>query len=194
LLNIDGAKAVEPILATLNEGIGIAVEPSILDVNNPPIEPLLAGLRSDRGYVREIAGEMLRKVSDAEIRKINEPDVRVLVAALEDEIIYVRNGAANVLRRISEDMEMKMTTKASVASLIALLHDSRDDVRFKVVNLLELIGDPLAVQPLTNLLQTAEPSISGFMIARALARIGTPEALEAVARWRREQGQGGDEK
>ena len=80
----------------------------------------------------------------------------------------------------------EMGDKRVVEPLIDLLQETDNiSLRRFVVQVLSQIADTRATRPLRALL-AAEDSFFTHEIARALEAIGTPEAISAVATWRRE--------
>jgi HEAT repeat protein len=150
--------------------------------------------------VRAVAAKLLGRFGDAtdapglsEALRDGNPDVRVAVAEALGEIgdpaaveglvetlgdAKVRGAARQALVKIGEP---------AVLMLVAALSDE-DNVRGVATRALVEIGEP-AVPGLVEALGDDDSRVREAA-ALALEKIGSPEALEAVARWR-ESGEGG---
>jgi len=134
-----------------------------------------------------------------------------LVNKLEDEDCQVRLAAVEVLRNIDNEIAVEALIKALgdgealvsdaaaaalvkhgrkvVPGLLKALESTNVGMRGAAVEALGKIADKSAVQPLIGLLEDTEhPWLAEQRIcdlaARALLSIGTPEARNAVKRWR----------
>ena len=126
-------------------------------------------------------------------------DVPALIAALSNEDRQVRSHAATALGDIIEDVctsaffTLKRMGEPAVPALINGLDNQDSRIRSYAIYLLEGIGDARAVAPLIELLadntRTRVFSLRTRRIcdeaAKALEKIGTPEALAAVAAFRK---------
>lgn len=139
-------------------------------------------------------GERLQQDEDAEVRWTcvisldrigSDQAVSALINALqEDENFVVRRACVRSLDRIgSED--------AVLALIDALQKDDNADVRSSCARALGTIGSEQAVAVLINALQDTEKAgwrgTVAHIAAEALEKIGTPEALQAVAEWRKQK-------
>jgi HEAT repeat protein len=134
---------------------------------------------------------MLKRLKDedsqvrwAVVRAIEgRPEPQVLKAflyALRDPEYLVADAAAAALGRVGA---------AAVPGLRTLLKDKNPDVRGRVVEALGKIGDASTVPELIKLLEdeatpAREKKPISELAAAVLEQIGTPEAVEALARWR----------
>jgi len=95
--------------------------------------------------------------------------------ALNDADTYMRLSAAAALRRIGDPR--------AVDALIRALNDAVPTVRLSAADALRRIGDAHAVDPLIRTLYDPHAAVRWYA-AYALEEIGTPEARQAVAKWR----------
>jgi HEAT repeat protein len=145
------------------------------------------------------------------LENIGSPALDVLVNLLNDPVEDVRNKAVRALKEIKDERaaapllpllkDASPVVAASAAqalqqldapvseSVIELLQDPDPEVRARAVQVLGGLKDPRAVAPLTAMLND-ETLVSprkrpmNFFVSTALNLIGTPEAVEAVSRWR----------
>jgi HEAT repeat protein len=119
---------------------------------------------------REIADEVARL-----LMKLGEPAIKQLVAALSttDE---------NVILRVAKLLAITRAKAEAVQPLIALLNSEEDGIVWAAVDLLGEIGDERAVEPLLVGLtdETKDSYHRGVHVPRALARIGSPKAVELL--------------
>ncbi|MDX1995140.1 MAG: HEAT repeat domain-containing protein [bacterium] len=176
-------------------------------IGSPAVEPLIAALGNQNRFVRYRAAQVLGNIKD-------ERAVEPLISVLSDEHPVMRYTAASALGNIGDKRAVEPLIAAlgdteadvrrfvaealgeigdarAVEPLIAALRDENVDVRANVVRALGKIGDIRAVKPLfpllldidTEQINVFHPSICDTT-ASALEKIGTPEALEALRRWR----------
>ncbi len=160
--------------------------------------------------------EVRSEAADA-LGKIGDPAIPALLDALHDANWTVRSGAARALGMIGDpasipalldglhdaDSQVRSTVAlalrafadpSAVPALMDALRDAAWWVRRNAAEALGKIGDPSAVPCLIERLADTEKPYSSDSrrvcdaAAEALRKIGTPEALEAVRRWREEQG------
>lgn len=151
-------------------------------IGTTAVPSLLVALGDSVHFVRAEAARALGEIGDLST-------VPNMLEALHDTSPEVRAEATKALRKIGT---------AALPNLLMTLRNSRPDVRSRVVSVLGDIGDPVAVPRLIELLVDTEQGKAGYSLfekvgrvcdfaAEALEKIGTPEALEAVRRWREEQ-------
>jgi hypothetical protein len=148
--------------------------------NAMAVPSLLVALRDEDGGVRRDAAVALGKIGDATA-------VPGLLETLRDEDRDVRWETAASLGKIAN--------VTAVPSLLEALRDKDSAVRGWAVIALGQIGDAVAVAGLIELLYDITYSWHDEqrvcdVIATALKRIGTPEALAAFEEWRRKQQDG----
>jgi HEAT repeat protein len=132
----------------------------------------LAKLLHDREWrVRWGAAEALWEIGAAAIP--------ALIELLREQDDYVRRAAMRALAQIGSP---------AIPALIAALEDSNWDVRWTAANALHEIGDA-AVPALVEALD-GDHWQATWAAADTLKRIGTPDAMEAVDKWR--EGRGSD--
>ncbi len=169
---------------------------------------LVAALQDDDVGVRQVAARALTGI------EVNDTDVMAaLVAALHDEDVWVCVYASTALGKagppavpllLNALQDEKATTRYfavkalsiirdadTVPALINLLDDGRPDVRWIAAEALGLIGDIRAIAALIVCLNDEERTrwfgdeSVAQATAKALQRIGSAEATEALARWQR---------
>jgi HEAT repeat protein len=158
-----------------NWSVRLAAVRSLLEVGDKRSSPALAECLSDsQSAVREAAAEALGLISD-------ERALPGLLGALQDREGFVRRAAAEALGCIGSE-------KATI-DLIERLRDPDYHVRWAAAVALGRIGDPAAVEDLIGLLNDEDgPKWDQRricdVVAEALMKIGTPEAINAVNNWR----------
>ncbi len=137
----------------------------------------------------EALGDLDEQVRFAAVRALGnytgETAVQGLLSALQDPVLMVKDAAGEELGKMDG---------AALPGLLALLNDPAldADTRGVIIETLGRIADPSTVDILILCLEDeSAPRMEEWRIcdlaAAALERIGTPEALDAVAEWRREQ-------
>lgn len=158
-----------------NWSVRLAAVRGLLEVGDVRSSPALAECLSDpQASVREAAAEALGLISDGRA-------LPGLLSALRDPEGFVRRAAAEALGCIGSD-------KATI-ELIERLRDPDYHVRWAAAVALGRIGDPAAVEELIGLLNDEDgPKWDQRricdIVAEALTKIGTPEAINAVSNWR----------
>lgn len=204
LRQIDGVYVVPDAVDVLNDASesNRITTPDLVDaVNNPSesdqmtavktfadivdtsvVPGLLDALRGESIYVRSQSMNALKRKGVAAVPG--------LIEALHDENWDVRSASSEVLKGIGV---------AAVPGLIEALQDENIGVRIIVALTLGRIANKRAVNALIQRLSDTEKlypqSIERVCdyAAEALEKIGTPEALVAVRKWREEQGRGDSE-
>jgi hypothetical protein len=145
------------------------------------VEPLIVALHNDNKWIRREAAFNLGHLGD--LRAVNP-----LISILNDESASVRVHTVQALGKLSD--------LSVVPPLLRALQDANWFVRVSAAQALGQIGDSRAIPRLIELLSDIEQGATEYerqhvfdAAAEALERIGTSEALEAVARWRRELGE-----
>jgi HEAT repeat protein len=173
-------------------------------------------LKDDDSWVQEAAAQMLGAIGDTSavpalisaiedpqnvstsvreysVRAIYEfPDeraIQALIGALTDPNWETAYYAASTLGKIQKH--------SAVTALAQALNDERDVVRAGAATALGELGAVDALPQLLPLLNDNEKTIRIIQpvciwAAKALENIGTPEALEAVNKWREERGSGNE--
>jgi HEAT repeat protein len=183
-----------------------AVAEALAWVGNPAAVPVLCqALKDDNWMVRVAASRALLEIGDGAA-------VPSLVEALDDKHSRVRQVAAEVLGLLghvsaldgllrhlhdSEPLVRRAAAEALGAigdsransDLLSALDDHDAQVRWTVTEALGKVGDANAIEKLIALLQDTytpdwEEKPLCELAAEALQHIGTPEALQAVTRWR----------
>jgi HEAT repeat protein len=144
------------------------------------IDLIASAMHDENELVRESAAEVLGRVGGATA-------ATALVAGLKDGEGFVRRSAAEALG------EMKSSSPAIPNSLIAVLDDDEYQVRYAAVEALGKLKAEVAVRPLAELLRVKEASSwderpLGEVVAEALERIGTADAVAVVEMWKNSNG------
>ncbi len=140
------------------------------------VDPLINTLKDEDKRVRRNAVKALGKLGD--VRAVDP-----LINTLKDEDKHVRRNVAEALDKLRD--------VRAVEPLINALKDEDKWVRRDAAFALGELGDVRAITPLTQLLSDNARATSYSrdrvcdVAARALEKIGTPEALAAVAEWRK---------
>lgn len=151
---------------------------ALYDIGNPAAVPALSeALRDTDSGVREKATQALAHIGTSTA-------IPALAEALRDTDSGVRYTAVGALGRIGNP--------AAIPALLDALHDADSRMRSAAAQALGSIGDPAAVPALIErLVDTNKASFSKSRVCddavAALEKIGTPEALEAVRRWREDE-------
>ncbi len=156
----------------------------------------------------------MRQVAARALTRIGEPAVTPLIAVLEDEANSpaVRGTAAVTLGQIGHRRAIKPLTEMlgaadtdvrygaamglelfesaaafgpdTVSKLIAVLADDDARVRLTAADVLGHVGGERATDALVQVLYGNDPDLAA-RAAFALAKVGTPEAVSAVEKWRK---------
>ncbi|MBZ0315539.1 MAG: HEAT repeat domain-containing protein [Anaerolineae bacterium] len=167
-----------------------------------PVPFYLKGLLAENAAIREGAAYRLGEIGDSTavpglaealrdsddrvrykaieaLTRIGTPAIAGLLHALHDcDDLWVLGRAVVVLKNIGE---------LAIPELLVALHDSEANVRRIAVVVLGNIGDSAVIPILLDTLRDSDADVRSDAVW-ALGQIGTPEALEAVRRWREEQG------
>nr|WP_290222496.1 HEAT repeat domain-containing protein [Trichocoleus desertorum] len=140
------------------------------------IPTLIDFLRQEDAGLRQAAAEALQGLGP--IAKAAVPD---LILALEDKSVEVKATAAKALGEIEPE------NPAIAELLMPLLQDENASVRASTAHALQLMGKyaEIAVPALIEAFKDEVERVSQSA-AKALAEIGTPEAKDAIARYRRQ--------
>jgi hypothetical protein len=138
--------------------------------------PLIQVLDSPNKLLREAAVDALAELSDR--RAVHD-----LIQVLSDEDIFVRAASAEALGKLGD--------RRAVEPLILALDDPDVRVYRSVAEALGKLGDERAVNVLIQVLKFGNLLYAAHA-ANVLERIGTPDALAAVAEWRKQR-KGDDE-
>ncbi len=139
-------------------------------MSDTAIEPMIEMLKHDDSEVRLAAADVLGAVAKPLDLEIGLTAVPPLLDRLtNDDAWAVRRKAASALGGLAETA----LAGGSVQPLIARLGDRRPEVRAAAANALGTLGDPVAAQPLADLLLTNRIGATAE-IADALARLGPP--------------------
>jgi len=147
-----------------------------------PLAHLIAQLVSPDPDTRMFAAEGLGQYAayhkDASMLPTAVPH---LADVLRDPVRGVRLAAAYSLGAIGDEQ--------AVPELINILAASDDDrgMQLVIIKALGKLGDPRAVSPLVDVLGSGKSRCLSVAAAKALRRIGTPEALAAVEKWQPEK-------
>jgi HEAT repeat protein len=122
-----------------------------------------------------------RKVAVKTLAQMNHPAAQAaLAAAVQHPMRDVRVAAAFSLAELTQ-----YTDARAVPGLVDALRDESPDVRYSAALALAEICDPSAVPGLIEaMFDITIGARARKACAKALECIGTPEALEAVERWR----------
>lgn len=150
-------KAVREAAFTILVEQGAAAVPELVE-----LFPTIGG--SARLYVIRALGEIgHRSASTLLVELVRTQD--------PEEYVFVSSLAAKALGQIG-DLE----------ALMDLIGDRRSGPRRMAATVMGTVGDPRAVPALRQALSHPDTAFQNIA-AKALARIGTPEALAAVAVW-----------
>ncbi len=178
---IGNPAAVPPLIEQLDDPnwtVRVAVIRALMEIGDLRAVTGIAKMLADpKDLVREAAAEALGELGDPAA-------AAALVNAVSDPEEFVRLAA---LRAIG-----KLGYENAVPTLINALDDSSSHIRWMAATALENIASEAAVPALIASLEDYdgpywEDSKVCDVAARALERIGTPQALDAVAQWRRSQ-------
>jgi HEAT repeat protein len=173
--SLGDARAVEPLITVLGETESRIRQATAIALGQlrdaRAVEPLVAALRDADNGVRESAATALGWLRDRRA-------VETLMWALRDRYAFVRRWVANALGKLGEP---------GFQALLTALRDTNAGVRSDAAEALGELGDARAVEPLVVLLEDTEDAYWERVCdvaTEALERIGTPEAVAAVAAWR----------
>ncbi|MFB0562557.1 MAG: HEAT repeat domain-containing protein [Candidatus Lokiarchaeia archaeon] len=173
---INDPKAIEPLIQTLKDRNHYfqreAVE-VLVKFGDKAVEPLIRALKDENTIIRIMAAKVLGKIKD---KRAVEP----LTRALKDENWGVREAAGWALREIEEPVEPLIPAlkdkepRVRIERQLSAMHDlvlrvvdflenhrvSRyDELDYRIIEfvlacrVLEVIGDPVAIPTLVNLLE-----------------------------------------
>jgi HEAT repeat protein len=174
----DDERVVEPLVVALNDKSKHvrfwAAKSLVRWREKRAVEPVLLMLQDENDDLRSVAAEILGKLGDARA-------VEPLMSALKDTS-YVATFAALSLGQIGDIR--------AINPLIDSLNHPSGSVRGYAARALGLLGDDRAIGPLINRLTDTghgKWELVCESAAAALTRLGTPEALAAVEKWRASQ-------
>ncbi|MBA3872422.1 MAG: HEAT repeat domain-containing protein [Anaerolineae bacterium] len=158
------------------------------------VTPVLVKVGDQRALPHLIAamGAEVDEVCDAATwgaSQFGKAAIPFLLEAIKSENPRQRKYAARVLGRIQD--------ASVVDDLVMLLNDSDMKVRLAALSALEDIGDVRAVEYIIPLLLGQEQNLDDEWLTASYAaqvlrgKLATPEGLEAVERWEREEGGNG---
>lgn len=113
----------------------------------------------------------------------------MLPTAVPHLIETLHNDPARAVRLAAAYSLGALHDARAVPALIDVLRASEGDrgLQLVVAKALGKLGDPLAVPALLEALQGGKSWCVSVAAAKALERIGTPEALTSARKWRSEQ-------
>ncbi len=140
-----------------------------------------SGIHMDRDSIEDLVAHLMWMVSNP--REWRDQDV---FEGIHNIALWViRENAIMALGNIGHEN--------AIPTLIQALSDEDTDVRRHTLEALIKVGIPSVPSLITKLKDLKRPSYSSIRVcdyaADALQKIGTPEALEAVRKWREEQNQ-----
>jgi len=188
---IGDARAVEPLIVTLNDNYGVvgkAAVDALGKIGAPAVEPLITALKDSDWNVRQAAAQALER--------IGTPSVKPLVSVLEDSDWNARQIIAEALDKLDwkpgkdqaganywvtkGNWEKCVAVGApAVDPLVSVLKYSDKDVRQAAVEALGRIGDIRAVDPLVTMLKDSDWHVRQAA-AEALGKIGDVRAVEPL--------------
>jgi len=204
---IGDVRAIEPLIEIMGSRdvyFDDVVGDAIGNIGEPTVKPLLVALHDVNPARRLNAAFALKHIRDVRA-------IKPLVAALNDKKWFVRNSIVVALANMrdfvveelfivlnSSDRDVRISgidalgriksTQATKA-LINMLHDTDEHVRYHATFAIGQIRDAISIGALSECLNdVSEWVCKGASVA--LENIGTPEALEALQKWREEQGNG----
>jgi HEAT repeat protein len=141
----------------------------LAEIGEPSVEPLLASLQHKHWSVREWSAKALGWIGD-------ERAVDPLCERCGDENLHVCEGAIAALGLVGG--------KRAVARLKEVLRSENPRIRNRAILALGVTRDEQAVEPLVQLLR--DPRNAGFhhLVIRALKKLDTPLAHQAIAAYR----------
>lgn len=154
-------------------------------IRSPDSVPaLIKALDDENGRVRDTVASSIIEIADLQY-------VPILVSNIRSDSVNLRKTSAWILGGLK--------VRSALPVLRELIRDTDSGVRAHAIGALGEIGNQTVVADLTQQLsdQASFTSIAGEpilsmsvadVVARALVQIGTPEALEAVERWKKEEG------
>lgn len=149
----------------------------------PTVETLIADLHSPNPDMRVAAADGLGQYAAF------HEDTSMLPSAIPHLVKAFRTDPARGVRLAAAYSLGAIGDARAVPDLIDGLHASASDqgLQLVIAKALGKTRDPLAVTALIEVLQSGISRCVSAAAARALERIGTPEALAAVETWRSEQ-------
>lgn len=166
-----GKPAIEPLISTLSNSDADVRRNTVIALGEigdaHAVEPLVSALSDPDANVRYRAAIALGK--------IGEPAVEPLVSALSDRVANVRYSTAYALQQIGI---------RAIEPLINALSNPDANIRGSAAYALAEIGHTRAVEPLINALRDPNEDVQGSAVD-ALERLATPDALAAVAAFKR---------
>lgn len=164
----------------------IAAIRAIGEIGEPSAAPAVARMMTDKKLlVREVAAEILGMLK-------SESSLDALYQGLEEERGFVRRASIEALGEIGSNQ--------AVPKLIDMLQHENPQIKWAVIDALGKIGDPGVVSdliayldndyqlPLHNEHEDENAKLKlGDVVARALQKIGSADALEAVHKWKRDR-------
>ena len=124
---------------------------------------LIEFLRDDHKPIQELAMDTLTRIGTAEV-------MGGLLPLLHENDARVKNMAMEVIREIAYDR---------ISLLIPFLDDPRESMRTAIADLLGLIENPGAVEPLIASLKDTSPHVRSSALA-GLGRLADERAIEAI--------------
>ena len=178
-----GEPAVEPLLRVMKQKqplpeqgpaafrrSKLATVAAFKAMGETAIEPMIDMLNHDEAEVRLAAADVLGTVAKPLDLEIGLTAVPPLLQRLKDDDAWsVRRKAASALGGLAETA----LEGNAVQPLIAQLDDDRPEVRAAAASALGVLGDPVAAQPLADLLLTNRIGATAE-IAGALEKLGPP--------------------
>lgn len=178
LSQADNNQAVLPLIVALKDefaGVRLAAVGALGRLRDPiAVGPLIRLLDDPSPRVRQNTAMVLGIIGD-------QRALQPLVAQLLGDDAAMRKYAALAIGGMGHD---------AIDPLLGVLKHKDSEVRALAVTLLGEIADPAAVPGLIRALDDeAQPRRRPIseIAAEALEKVGTPEALEAVAKWRAAQ-------
>jgi hypothetical protein len=164
LAKIGDARVVRFLIKALKEGSEFVTVDNLLNLGEPAMEALIAGLDDKDAGLRWQCVLALGETGDGHA-------VEPLARALKDKDMRVREAAAQALGKIGDNR--------AAGALVEALSDSDRYVREFAANSLGDIGEASAVEPLANRLKDDIWQVR-CAIVRALGDIGDEKAIPAL--------------
>jgi HEAT repeat protein len=120
-------------------------------------------LHDDDGFIRELARDSLVQIGNQEV-------IKNVLPLLQGDEAATRSLAMEVLREIAYD---------NISVLVPLLHDPSESLRMYIADLLGLIGNHKAVDPLLLSLQDSSARVRSSAAA-SLGKLADGKAIQAI--------------
>ncbi len=171
---IGDIRAIDLLVAALSDSNGDVRRQSVSALgqfdDNRAIQAVVNALGDSDVYVRQIAARLVRNFGKAAVGTV--------VGVLNSPNLSLRQQAIEILGQIKSALALE--------SLMDMMSDPNADIRRRAIDAVGLIDDARAVEALAAALNDTNWDVC-LSAARALDDLRTPEAHQAVEKWRATQ-------